>query len=143
VKQEGSGLIAVDTWATAAWAVLCVLAAVLTGVLNLVVAITSLVLFLVGIVAFLWSFWLAVQRSREDLMGIGGLYFLADSAPRPVQVRLMGLFGLQCVVSLGVAIAHPFTALAFATLVPLFGLGMAGLWGARHGTFPPRPDGAA
>jgi hypothetical protein len=141
--MEGERLIRLDLWATGAWAVLCLAAAVFTGVLNLVVAIVSLVLFAIGIVVFLWSFWLAVQRSREDVMGIGGLYFLAGSAPRDVQVRLMGAFGVQVVVSFGVAIAHPFTALAFATLVPLFGLGVAGLWGARHGTFPPRPDDAA
>lgn len=143
MNQPGRGLIALDTWATAVWTVLCLAAAVLTGVLNLVVAITSLVLFGVGIVLFLWAFWLAVQRSREELIGVGGLYFLAGCAPKAVQVRLMGLFGVQVLVSFGVAIAHPFTALAFATLVPLFGLGVSGLWGARHGTFPPRPHEAA
>jgi hypothetical protein len=33
--------------------------------------------------------------------------------------------------------------LAFGILTPLYGLGIAGLWGARHGTFAPRrPTGA-
>jgi hypothetical protein len=140
---DGGLLLALDVWATGAWAALALLAAAFTGVLNLVAAIASLVLFAVGIVLFLWAFWLAVQRSRSDLIGIGGLYFLADSAPRAIQARFLVCLGVQVVVSLGVAIAHPFTALAFCTLVPMFGLGAAGLWGAMFGTFPPRPDDAA
>jgi hypothetical protein len=28
--------------------------------------------------------------------------------------------------------------MAFGFLVPMFGLGMSGLWGARYGTFEPR-----
>lgn len=139
MREPGRGLIVLDLWSTGIWAAVCVVAAVVTGVMNLVVAIASLVLFAAGIVAFLWAFWLAVQRSREELIGVGGLYFLVGCAPRSVQRRLMGAFGVQVVVSFAVALAHPFTALAFATLVPLFGLGVAGLWGARHGTFPPRP----
>ena len=32
-----------------------------------------------------------------------------------------------------------FTPLAFGLLVPMFALGMSGLWGSRFGVFPPRP----
>jgi hypothetical protein len=35
-------------------------------------------------------------------------------------------------------VARPFTSLAFGVLSPLFGLAMAGLWGARHGSFGAR-----
>ena len=31
-------------------------------------------------------------------------------------------------------------ALAFGILVPMFGIGMNGLWAVRHGTFGPRID---
>jgi hypothetical protein len=33
---------------------------------------------------------------------------------------------------------RPFSSLAFGVLVPVSGLGLMGLWGARYGTFPPR-----
>jgi hypothetical protein len=45
---------------------------------------------------------------------------------------------VQVVVALVTAIARPFTGLAFGILVPVFGLGLAGLWGARRGSFPSR-----
>jgi hypothetical protein len=32
-----------------------------------------------------------------------------------------------------------YSPLAFGILVPVFGLGLCGLWGARYGTFEPRP----
>ena len=34
-------------------------------------------------------------------------------------------------------------ALAFGILVPMFGIGMNGLWSVRHGTFGPRLDKSA
>ena len=40
---------------------------------------------------------------------------------------------------IGFAAARPFTALAFATLVPVFGLAINGIWSARHGFFVDRP----
>jgi hypothetical protein len=51
---------------------------------------------------------------------------------------MLGLWAVQLVVSLVVASIRPFTAVAFAILVPMFGIGMMGLWSARHGSFPPR-----
>ncbi len=43
----------------------------------------SLVLFFVGIGLFFWAYAVAVNRSRTDLIGLGGLFFLAGSAPSP------------------------------------------------------------
>ena len=37
----------------------------------------------------------------------------------------------------------PGSSLALGFLVPMFGLGMNGLWAAYHGTFPARADGPA
>jgi len=125
---------------TAAWAALAAVAAVGPEVLWPVAAAVSVVLFAVGVVLFLWAFGIAVGRSRTEVLGVGGIYFLAGCAPRPVQWRLLGALAAQVVVSTAVALAHPFTALAFCTLVPMYGLGSAGFWGARYGTFPPRPD---
>ncbi len=105
----------------------------------------SLVCFTVGVVAFLWGYWSAVQRSREDEIGVAVLYFLMDGvAPLPVSRLMNSLFGVQCAVALGTALSRPSTdgkagsTLAFGILVPVLGLGLSGLWGASHGTFRPR-----
>jgi hypothetical protein len=80
----------------------------------------------------------AVQRSRSDELHLAGLFFLAGSAPRDVQRSLLGAMVVQLVVGVGAASLRPFTPLAFGTLVPVFGLAVAALWSATHGTFPPR-----
>ena len=101
-------------------------------------AAVALTLFGVGCVVFLVAFALAVERSRTEAIGIGGLYFLAGSAPRSTQRHLLGSLAVQVVVGLATAAIRMFTSMAFGTLVPVFGLAMAGLWGARYGAFEPR-----
>ena len=59
----------------------------------------ALVLFFVGCAVFLVAFLKAVGRSREVDIGIGGLYFLAGSAPREVQLHLLGSFGAEVVIA--------------------------------------------
>ena len=108
-----------------------------------VALIVSLVLFLLGTLAFLWAYGVAVGRSRTDLMGIGGLFFLAGSAPRSVQQPLIGSLIVEVVVAGVTASTRVYTPLAFGVLVPMYGLGLMGLWGAKFGTFPPRPAEAA
>ena len=53
-------------------------------------------------------------------------------------MRLLGALAVQVVVAVATAAVHPFTSQAFAVLAPMFGLGMAGLWGARYGHFEAR-----
>jgi len=122
--------------------VVFVLAAVLSASyrpLHLVAVVVSLMAFAVGCATFLWAFWLAVQRSRVDTIAVAGLFFLLQgSAPRAVRVRLLGALAVQVVVAVATASARPFTDQAFAILGPMLGLGLTGLWGARHGQFPPR-----
>ena len=133
-------MIVKASWAgTGAFTVTAVAAAISPDTFEVVALAVALILFAVGTVVFLVAFVHAVGRSREVDIGIGGLYFLAGSAPRTVQVHLL--------VAFATASARPFTSLAFGMLVPLYGLGLCGLWGAYHGAFPPRavsgfePDG--
>ncbi len=100
---------------------------------------TSLVLFFAGIGLFFWAYAVAVNRSRTDLIGMGGLFFLAGTAPRSVQRSLLGSLAVEVVVGLITAAVHPFTPLAFGVLAWMYGLALCGLWAARYGTFPPRP----
>jgi hypothetical protein len=96
-------------------------------------------LFLIGCVVFVRAFLYAVSERRTDLIGIGGLFLLAGSAPRRVQKQLLGSLAVEVLVAVATASLRPYTALAFGALTPMYGLGLAGLWAARHGTFPSRP----
>jgi hypothetical protein len=69
---------------------------------------------------------------------MGGLFFLAGSAPRRAQLLLLGSFAVQVATSLIAATVRIYTPVAFGLLVPMFGIGLAGLWGATYGEFPPR-----
>ncbi len=98
----------------------------------------SVVLFLAGCALFMVDLVLAAARSREAIMGIGGLFFMAGSAPRQVQRQLLGSLAVQVLVAVVAAALDPFTPLAFGTLVPTIGLAFCGLWSVRHGLFPER-----
>lgn len=109
-----------------------------------VVALTiDVVLFFVGIAAFLVAYARAIARSRDVVLGVGGIYFLAGAATRELQVKLLSSVAVQLIVALITASMRPFTALAFGMLVPMYGVGVAGLWGAFHGVFPERADQSA
>ena len=104
-----------------------------------VAVIVDLVLFGIGCTAFLGAYAIAIGRSRTDEIGVASLYFLTNGvAPNAVRVRLLAAFAVQCVVAVAAASVRPFTTAAFGVLVPMFGLGLNGVWAARHGTFGPR-----
>lgn len=136
----GRRIITVSRVGTAVFAVTATAAVIDRDAFGLANVIASLGLFGVGCVVFLWAFGVAVNRSRTDAIGIGGLYFLQGSAPRRVQVALLVPLAVQVAVALLSAGLRPFTSLAFGVLVPMFGLGQAGLWGARYGRFGRRSD---
>ena len=100
--------------------------------------VVALVLFWAGLVIMAWAFLIAVQRSRTYAIGIGGLYFGAGSAPKVVQRILLTSLAVQVTVALVTASIRIFSSLAFGILVPVYGLGLTGLWCARYGRFEPR-----
>lgn len=135
----GAGLVRLDWAATAVLAGSTAVSAALLGDVRYVGVGVALVLFAAGCVAFLWAYGIAVQRSRTDAIGIGGLYFLAGRvAPKRVKALCNGALAVQVAVSVAGASVRPFTTLAFGTLAPMVGIGINGLWAARHGRFPPR-----
>ena len=95
----------------------------------------SLTLFAASLVVWTYAFGLAVVRTtRGDDVTVPGLFFLsAGAAPRAVRRHLMGSLAVSVAVAIATVKANPFSA-----LVPMLALGLPGLWGARHGTFPPR-----
>lgn len=127
------------TWA-ATWVFVgaTVLTAALPDVFVALGVALSALLSAAGVAAFAVGYGRAVQRSRTEELDLPGLFFLHGSAPKAVQRRMMLSLVVQLVAGVAGAAWRPFTPLAFGTLVPVFGLGMAALWGATHGSFPAR-----
>ena len=137
--HPGAAIISLSWIGTGVYTVTAAIATVFPDALGAVTVIVTLSLFAIGCVVFFWAYAVAVQRSRTDLIGIGGLYFLAGTAPNPVRLRLLGSLAVEVLVAIVTSSIRLYSPLAFGFLVPVFGLGMCGLWGARHGTFEPRP----
>ncbi len=127
-------------WAGTSVFVLTAVASAASSTMRAVGVVVALALFAIGTVVFLVAFAAAIERSRNEEIGVGGLYFLAGSAPSAVRWHLLGAAATQTVTAFATAGARPFTAVAFGILVPMYGLGMAGLWASRYGTFPGRQD---
>lgn len=133
----------VSAWSTVVFTVAAVGAAVWTGLTPVAVAV-DLVLFLAGCAIFAWALVRAAGRSRDEVVSLGGLFFLAEgAAPRSVAVGLWVPVVVQTVVAVATAATRPFSEMAFGVLVPLFGMALLALWSAYHGDFPPREQTSA
>jgi hypothetical protein len=149
-RAPGHGIVIADVVGTVVFTITAVTAAVVFSTpTQWVGAVTAMGLFAIGVFAFIWSFWNAVQRSRDEQLAVTQVYLLLGS-PTPPRVRrtMLTMLLVQIVVGLSTAIARadaedgtPGTSLAVGTLVPMFGVGLNGLWAAFHGVFPARPDG--
>jgi hypothetical protein len=140
----GERIVRFDVGATVAFGVVSAAAAVLPEPLAYVAVPLAVALFLVGAAAFLWAYAVAIGRSRHEVVTMGGIFFLGgeEVAPARVARRLRRALAAQVVVAVAVASARPYTALAAVVLVPLLGIGLMALWGARHGRFPARVSDA-
>ena len=123
-------------------------AAVFSTAAQWVGAATAMALFAVGVFSFLWGFWNAIQRSREEEVSVTQL-FLLFGAGTPSRIRrvMLSLLAVQVVTAFATAVwringpdGSPGSSLAVGLLVPMFGLGMNGLWAAYHAEFGPRLD---
>ena len=138
-SHPGAALI---TWSWRATAILTIalgLGVAAPSSLGLVSASVAIVMFAVGTVLFLLAYAIAVRRSRTDDISVAGLYLLSEGAPTQVKRNMLGSLGVQTVVAIAAASVRPFTALAFGLLAPMLGMGLIGMWSARHGEFRPRP----
>ncbi len=138
--HEGGGLVQLAFVGTGALLVAGVLGALTPDGAGTFTAWVSGVLFAVGVVLFLWGYAVGVARSRDEQISLGGLFFLVGTAPKVVRFRLRLAFAVQVAIAVVVASVRPYTAVAFAVLAPMLGLGAMAMWGARHGEFPPRDD---
>lgn len=100
------------------------------------VIIFDVLLLALGILAFVRTLLVAAERSRREELSVAGIWFLVG-APTPIRLWLLGALAVQVVVGIGGGAIKPEPG-AFGVLVPVFGLGLCGLWAVRSGTFPPR-----
>jgi hypothetical protein len=135
---KGSGIVTLSWAGTGTFVAVATVATFFPDEAARPAAVVDGVLFAIGLVAFGLAYARAVSRSRTDAIGIGGLFFLSGSAPKVVRIRLSVALAVQVLMAIVSASIRPYTSVAFGILVPMFGLGLMGLWGARHGTFPPR-----
>ena len=97
-------------------------------------AAVCLASFFAGFCIWVVAFAKALGRTtRGDDVAVANWVFLSGSAPDGVRRQLLGAALVVLVMTLIVTTATPFVWLA--NLAPL---GFAALWGAEHGTFPPR-----
>ena len=146
-KRAGDAIVLVDVIGTVAFTITAIYAAVVfSTTAQWVGAITAMALFAVGVFVFLWSFWNAVQRSREEQIGVLQMYLLlGEPTPKRVRWAMLVMLAVQVIVAFATALGRsaaddgsPGTSLAVGILVPMFGMGLNGLWCAFHGVFPPR-----
>lgn len=136
----GAGLVLLDFAGTGALAVACVSGILAPDAAGAFTAVVSGVLFTIGVGLFLWGYATGVVRSRDEQVTMPGLFFLSGTAPGVVRFRLRLALGVQVLLAVAAASIRPYTAVAFAVLAPVLGLGAMAAWGARHGSFPPRED---
>ena len=88
------------------------------------------------------------NASREEEVSVTQLFLLlGDGTPAAVRRTMLSMLAIQVVTAFGTAIwrldgpdGSPGSSLAVGLLVPMFGLGMNGLWAAYHANFGPRLD---
>jgi hypothetical protein len=110
------------------------------------VGVVSMILFAIGVATTLWAYVSALEVSRTREVGVANLFLLTGpTAPTPVKRTMSLALAAQAVVAVAgasvgtVGLADDdLNALAFGILVPMFGLGMNGMWSARYGSFGPR-----
>lgn len=145
--RQGQAIITASWIGTGLFALVAIPAAVAPDVFAPFLILVSLLLFVSGTAVFALAYLTAIGRSREVLIGMGGLFFLAGgTAPLRVSRHLVGSFAAQCVLAVATTVIGLFTVpadvtnpVAFGVLVPIYGLGLTGLWSARYGTYAERP----
>jgi hypothetical protein len=138
----GAGIMKASIGGTVLLAVATPIAAIDPHSIGLPALIIALVMFFGGMAALVWSYLVAIGRSRESEIGLAGLYGLSGSAPARVRAVLLGSAAAEVVIGLAGVAARPYSSLAFGILAVMWGIGLTGLWGARHGAFPPRVSSA-
>ncbi|HMF04727.1 MAG TPA: hypothetical protein VKH17_07935 [Acidimicrobiia bacterium] len=132
--ERGERIIVVSWVADVLFAVTAIPVALGVSAFDVVSIAVALGLFVISLVVWCWAFAVAIVRTtRGDDVVVASMFLMQGPAPRRVRVHLFGALGICIAVTAVTAAAEP-----FGVLVPMLPLGLIGLWGARHGVFPPR-----
>ena len=135
LAREGRGIVATGWIANALFAITAIPVALGVDDLIGVAIVVALLLFFVAVGVFVYAFAVGLARStRGDNVAVANLFFLQGSAPKPVRRRFLLMFLVCLAITVGTAAWEP-----FGVLVPMLPVGLAGMWAARYGVFPPRP----
>ena len=147
-RQPGSRAVRLDLAGTAVFVVALAIAVPFRThrFAQFVIGGVSMSLFAIGVVTTLWAYTRALDRSRVEEVGVANLYLLTGGTAPKAVTRLMSFaLGIQVVAAIAGAWIGvvgldkgDLNALAFGVLVPMFGIGMNGVWAARHGSYGPR-----
>ncbi len=134
--ERGDRLLRFNWEVTVVFALLTGLSWALDGSFDVPYAVLCAVLFGAGVIGFVVGFWNGAQRSRTELVTLSGL-LAVDTSHVPARARrlIWSAVTVQTIVATAAAVARPFTTQAFGLLVPMFGVGVAILWGARNARF--------
>jgi hypothetical protein len=132
----GRAIVTTGWVANVVFGITAIPAALSTGsVVDWVAVGVALFLFILAIGAFVYAFAVGLARStRGDNVAVSNLFFLQGSAPQHVKRAFLWVFVVCMAITVGTAAGEP-----FGVLVPMLPVGLAGVWAARHGVFPPRP----
>jgi hypothetical protein len=134
--EPGQRIVKASWAANVLFAVTAIPVAAGVDALDGVAVAVALTLFAISLGVWIYAFAIAVSRSAqgEDVV-VGNLFLMQGPVPRRVRWHLFGSFAVCLAITAGTAVGDP-----FGVLVPMLPLGLIGLWGARHGTFPARKD---
>ena len=79
---SGTGILRITVAGTLVFVVLGLAASMFQGALTGAYVALSLFEFFIGVVVFGLAFFRAIDRSRTEAIGIGGLFFASGSAPK-------------------------------------------------------------
>jgi hypothetical protein len=147
-SNPGATTVRLDLAGTAAFLIALAIAVPLRAhrSAQILIGAVSMVLFAIGVATTLWAYTRALERSRTQEIGVANLYLLTGATANSSVKRTLSLaLVVQTVAAIGGAWIGvvgldkgQLNALAFGVLVPMFGIGMNGVWAARHGSYGPR-----
>jgi hypothetical protein len=96
--------------------------------------VVCLALFFASLVVWTWALFAAIARTaRGDDVAVTTLFLIEGRVSARVRWSLYGALAACLAITVATAAANP-----FGVLVPMLPLGLVGLWGARHQTYPRR-----
>ena len=132
--EQGRGIVVASWIGDGLFAVTAIPVALGVDALDDPAVGVALLLFFASLVVWCWALGLAaVRTTRGDDVQVWSLFLLEGRVPARVRWLLYGSLVVCLAITVATASANP-----FGVLVPMFPLGLVGLWGARHGVYPPR-----